>query len=190
MTRIPRATQVGSRVIICETVVHTFRQAASMAGELDVLIEKAAASIGYQSLKEEQKRAVKAFVEGKDVFVSLPTGYGKSLCYALLPLVFDKRRETVEKRSIVMVVSPLIALMKDQSAKFTERGVTAVRISDLESMDKNVRRKVVNGEYQIVYISPEALFLRTDWRRMLAGDLYRRNLVGFIIDEAHCVTKW
>ena len=124
------------------------------------------------------------------MFVSLPMGYGKSLCYALLSLVFDKRREMVEKRLIVMVVSPLIALMKDQLAKFTERGVTVVCISDLESMDKNFRRKVVNGEHQMVYISPEALFLRTDWRRMLAGDLYRRNLVGFIIDEAHCVTKW
>ena len=49
------------------------------------------------------------------MFVSLPTGYGKSLCYALLPLIFDKRREAVERRSIVMVVSPLIALRKDQS---------------------------------------------------------------------------
>ena len=71
----------------------------------------------------------------------------------------------------MMVVSPLIAHVKDQSAKFTERGVTAVYISDLESMNKkNLRRKVVNGEYQIVYISPEALFLMIDWRRMLAGD--------------------
>ena len=161
-----------------------------MAGQLDILIEETAALLGYQSLKEEQKKAVKAFVEGKDVFVSLPTGYGKSLCYALLPLVFDKRMEKEERRSIVMVVSPLIALMKDQLAKFTERGITAVCISDLESMNKESRRKVVNGEYQLVYISPEALFLRTDWRAMLEGDLYRRNLVGFIVDEAHCVNKW
>ena len=161
-----------------------------MAGELDVLIQETAASLGYQSLKEEQKKAVKAFVQGEDVFVSLPTGYGKLLCYALLPLVFDRRRETVERRSIVMVVSPLIALMKDQSAKFTERGISVMCISDLESMEKESRRKVVNGGYQLVYISPEVLFLRTDWRRMLAGDLHRRNLVGFVIDEAHCVTKW
>ena len=65
-----------------------------MTGELDVLIEEATALLGCQSLKEEQKRAVKAFVEGKDVFVSLPTGYGKSLCYTLLPLVStnEKRR--------------------------------------------------------------------------------------------------
>ena len=62
-----------------------------------------------------------------------------------------------------MVVSPLIALMKDELARITERGVTVVYISDLESMDKNLRRKVMNGEYQIVYINSKALFLRTDW---------------------------
>ena len=100
------------------------------------MIEETAASLQYRHLKEEQKQAVKAFVKGKDVFISLPTGYGKSLCYALLPLIFDKRREMVERRSIVMVVSPLIALMKDQSAKFTEKGITAVCISDLESLEK------------------------------------------------------
>ena len=186
-------TSFGSTLLLQTTLVHTSLddlEVVSMARELDSMIEEAAASLGYQHLKEEQKRAVKAFVEGKDVFISLTTGYGKSLCYALLPLIFDKRREMVERRSIVMVVSPLIALTKDQSAKFTEKGITAVCISDLESMEKNMKRKVVNGEYQIVYISPEALFLRIDWRRMLAGDLYRRNLVGFIIDEAHCVTKW
>ena len=53
------------------------------------MIEEVAAMLGYHSLKEEQKKAVKAFIEGKDVFVSLPTG---SLCYALLPLVFDTDR--------------------------------------------------------------------------------------------------
>ena len=120
------------------------------AGELDIVMEEATATLGYHSLKEEQKKAVKVFVGGKDVFVSLPTGYGKSLCYALLPLIFDKRRKAVERRSIVMIVSPLIAVMKDQSTKFVEKGVTAVYISDLEGMDKESRRKIVNGGFQLV----------------------------------------
>ena len=55
------------------------------------------------------------------VFVSLPTGYGKSLCYVLLPSVFDIKLGLVENTSIVMVVSPLIALMKDQSMSFTRQ---------------------------------------------------------------------
>ena len=63
-------------------------------------------------MKSKQKRAITSFLEGNDVFVSLPTGSGKSLCFALLPFAFDNflRREG----SIAIVVSPLISLMKDQ----------------------------------------------------------------------------
>ena len=66
------------------------------AGELDIVMEEAAATLGYHISKEEQKKAVQAFVEGKDVFVSL------------LPLIFDQRREAVERRSIVMIVSAAV----------------------------------------------------------------------------------
>ena len=59
---------------------------------VDETILKAAASLEYSDLKPEQKCILKAFVEGKDVFVALPTGFGKSLCYALLPLIFDMKR--------------------------------------------------------------------------------------------------
>lgn len=157
---------------------------------IDEVITKAAGSLGYSDLKQEQKLALKAFVGERDVFVALPTGYGKSLCYALLPLIFDMRRGLVERTSICMVVSPLIALMKDQSISFTAKGISAAYVSDKESTDKETRRKIVKGEYQLVFISPEALFLATEWRRMLSGDYYRKHLVGFIVDEAHCVKKW
>ena len=79
---------------------------------------------------------MKAFVEGNDVLVVLPTGYGKSLCYALLPSFFDMKRGLVEKTSICMIVSPLIALMKDQSASFTVKGISAGNVSDKESTKK------------------------------------------------------
>ena len=158
--------------------------------DLRTIIDEAAASLGYTSLKEEQKKALFSFVTGRDVFVSLPTGYGKSLCYALLPFIFDVKRGLVEKKSVVMVVSPLIALMKDQSSSFTRRGITAGYVSDKETTDKETKRKILRGECQLVFISPEALFLATEWRKMLSGDLYGRNLVGFIVDEAHCVKKW
>jgi ATP-dependent DNA helicase RecQ len=166
--------------------------AAQMAegASVDVLMVKAAQSLGYSDLKREQKVVIKAFVEGKDVFVTLPTGYGKSLCYALLPWIFDMRRGLAEKTSICMIVSPLIALMKDQSTSFTAKGISATYISDKEATNKGTKRKIVKGEYQLVFISPEALFLATEWRRMLAGDYYRKHLVGFIVDEAHCVKKW
>lgn len=75
-------------------------------------ILKAAQFMGYQHLKEEQKLALKSFIGGRDVFVCLPTGYGKTLCYCLLPKVFDFFRGT--SQSVIVVVSPLIALMQDQ----------------------------------------------------------------------------
>lgn len=115
------------------------------------VINEAATSLGYTRLKNEQKGALHAFVSGKDVFVSLPTGYGKSLCYALLPSVFDAKRGLVEKTSIVMVVSPLIALMKDQSALFTRKGISAGYVSDRESTDRETRRKILRGEFQLVF---------------------------------------
>ena len=71
-------------------------------------------------LKPEQRTSIFQFASGSDVFVSLPTGYGKSLCYTLLPPVFDLLRGVKEK-SIVLVVSPLLALMKDQETFRAER---------------------------------------------------------------------
>lgn len=151
-------------------------------------ISKAAASLGY-TLKPEQRRSVEKFVSGQDVFVSLPTGFGKSLCYAILPRVFDFVKE-VHNKSIVLVVSPLIALMKDQVSSITAIGLTATVISDKESTPTAVRALIKKGEFQIVFVSPEALFMSTEWRNMLASKIYKDNLVGFVVDEAHCIKKW
>ena len=70
--------------------------------------------LGYVKLKTEQSAVVEAFVIASDVFAALPTGYGKSLCYIILPFVFDEiRRKNPESQSIVLCISPLVALMKD-----------------------------------------------------------------------------
>lgn len=65
--------------------------------ELERAISEAAEELGFQQLKPKQSEAVKAFVEGRDVFVSLPTGYGKSIIYAILPIVYDKIRGKLHK---------------------------------------------------------------------------------------------
>ena len=75
----------------------------------------AARELGYPDLKPEQLKVIETFAKGRDVFAVLPTGYGKSLCYGCLPIVFDKLLGTGgEGSSIVVVVSPLTAIMKDQ----------------------------------------------------------------------------
>ena len=153
------------------------------------VIRAAAASFGYSSLKSEQERALEAFIRGEDVFVSLPTGYGKSLCYVLLPTIFDMLRR-VDKASIAIVISPLISLMKDQTAIFNQKGLSSVCVSDKDDTSKKSRRGILKGKHQLVFMSPESLFCNLEWRRMLSTDIYMNNLIAFIVDEAHCVKKW
>ena len=82
------------------------------SNDLDAIILKACVKLGYPLLRENQLKAVKSFMQGNDVFLILPTGSGKSLCFSVLPFAFDYLYGRVG--SIVIVVSPLIALMKDQ----------------------------------------------------------------------------
>lgn len=70
--------------------------------------------LGYETLKPEQETVVREFLSGRDVFAALPTGYGKSMCYACLPYAFDNMRG--KEGSIVICVSPLTSLMVDQRA--------------------------------------------------------------------------
>ena len=127
-------------------------------------------------------------MKGKDTFISLPTGYGKSLCYIMLPKLFDKLRGS--KRSIVLVVSPLLSLMKDQVASIEAKGIAAVDVSDKERMGSGKQGGLCSGDYQIIFVSPESLFQGTEMRKLLCTDICRENLVAYVIDEAHCVLKW
>ena len=100
--------------------------------------------------------------------VCLPTGSGKSLCYALLPLVFDKltrdHRKPQRTSSFIVVVSPLIALMKDQVDNFKKKGIRSVYDS---STDEEAKLSVLSGEFQLFYISPEMLITDCQWRNIL-----------------------
>ena len=86
---------------------------ATEQSRIDRAIEAVCTNLGYAGLTPEQEKAVRSFVSGRDVFLSLPTGSGKSLCFAALPWIFDELHQR-KGGSIVIVVSPLIALMKDQ----------------------------------------------------------------------------
>lgn len=157
----------------------------------------------YVSQKEE---AVRGFVEGKDVFAILPTGYGKSVIYAILPLLFDfmfgKFLESYmqcvyyvihvnEGRtgSIVVVITPLIALMVDQKKNFSPTGVTVEFVGKAQDDNAAVKR-VLKGEVQLVYISPENILKNHRFRDMLLKTNYQQRLVAVVVDEAHCVQMW
>ena len=121
------------------------------------VIRAAAASLSYNALKTEQEQAMEAFSRGNDVFVSLPTGYGKSLCYALIPRMFDMLRSE-DKASIAIIISPLISLMQDQATIFNQKGISSICVSHKDHATSESRLNIFKGKYQLVFISPEALF--------------------------------
>lgn len=159
-----------------------------MDSKLKGIVSSAARDLGYDSLKPEQEIALLSFLRRQDVFVSLPTGYGKSLCYAALPSAFDSMLSRRPGTSIVIAVSPLIALMKDQVTTLSARGL-AVGCVTRESSDEE-KAKVKNGQYQLVMFSPEALLTVRRWREMLQDEMYNSRIVALVVDEAHCVKKW
>ena len=156
--------------------------------QIDAAIDAAMEVFGLESLKHQQREAIREFASGRDVFVALPTGFGKSYCFALLPTVFDHLRAGKDP-SIVVCVSPLTALMMEQRDKLCTRGLLAEFVGELQQ-DISAMKGVESGRYQVVYISPEALLLNPQWREMLLSNTYRENLVAFVIDENHCITKW
>ena len=113
--------------------------------QIKAAVSEAAGLLGYSSLRPRQAKVVEDFLSGRDVFVSLPTGGGKSLCFCLLPKAFDALRGTmsVDRQSIVVIVSPLIALMKDQVRQMTERDVSAVYVAEAERRMSELRPKFV-----------------------------------------------
>ena len=149
----------------------------------------AAQKLEIPSFKPEQERVIKAFMSGRDVFVSLPTGFGKSACYGCLPVVFDCTRGVAAGCSIVLVVSPLKALMKNQVCSFRSKGILAVYVGD-SRVDDATKCDIIGGRYQILFVSPEHLLCNLEWREMLRLPVYQENLVALVVDEAHCVKDW
>ena len=154
--------------------------------EIESAIRLAFATLGYEEARSEQLEATREFVKDKDVFISLPTGSGKSLCYGCLPLVFDHLRKNGEK-AIVVVISPLRALL-DHAHGFSSKGVESVYVADGEA--GNTYEAVTRGGVSLIFMSPESLMGCCKWREMFRSPIYQRNLVGLIIDEAHCIDKW
>ena len=105
---------------------HIFLQ-TQMSDGIASIVAESALQLGYTSVKYKEE-AVKGFLDGRDMFVALATGFGKSLCYSLLPPVFNRLhgRSSQDRRgSIVIVVSPFLALMKDQVASLEKQGLRA-----------------------------------------------------------------
>ncbi len=146
------------------------------------LMAKARAALagvyGFSAFRPGQEDILAATLEGKDVLAVMPTGSGKSLCFQLPPIV---------RESLTLVVSPLIALMRDQVAQLRELGVEAASLNSSSGVDE--RRRISRGlrdrSLRLLYVAPEGL-LRDD----IVAALKEAPIDLFAIDEAHCVSQW
>ncbi len=141
-------------------------------------LESALHRFGLQSFRPGQREVIASIVDGDECLCVMPTGGGKSLCYQL---------PSVIRPGLTIVVSPLIALMKDQVDSLCQRGIPAALInSTLSAGEQNDRlQEVAAGKYQLVYVAPERL------RNNRFLDAIRATPIQLLaIDEAHCISQW
>jgi len=133
---------------------------------------------GYHQFRPLQQEIIQDALAGRDVFVLMPTGGGKSLCFQLPALTRD---------GLTIVVSPLISLMKDQVDALQTSGIPATYLnSTVDREEAKARwRGLHRGEYRLLYVAPERLMLDTFLERALNW-----NIAQFAIDEAHCISEW
>ncbi len=134
-------------------------------------------------LKEEQITAIQSVLNGKDTFVSLGTGFGKSMIYIIPPLVLTQRSGT---RRTALVISPLNSIMIDQSNTLSAKGIETAVIS--EHMTETDRRKILSYSVDIIFASPESALLK--WFRTLTSDKYVEQYCLVAFDECHCISEW
>ncbi|HEY8066949.1 MAG TPA: DNA helicase RecQ [Methylosinus sp.] len=133
---------------------------------------------GYEDFRPGQAEIIAAVLAGEPVLAIMPTGSGKSMCYQL-PALVDGR--------LTVVVSPLIALMRDQVRQMRAYGVPAATLNSMNDAAENdeARRGIRSGELRLLFVSPERLVMPG-----LIAELQRAGATRLAIDEAHCVSEW
>lgn len=133
---------------------------------------------GYDAFRPLQEDIIRSVLDGRDTLALLPTGGGKSVCYQVPALCQD---------GICIVISPLIALMKDQVLNLQKRGIPAAAIySGMSRREIDILfENACNGAYKLLYLSPERLL--TELARVR---IQRMNVRLLAVDEAHCVSQW
>lgn len=133
---------------------------------------------GYDTFRLGQENIIDQIMQGKDVLAIMPTGGGKSLCYQLPALMLE---------GISIVVSPLIALMKDQVDGLIESGIQATYINSSLTLEETNERieAIIGGQYKLVYVAPERLLTESFFY------MVKNIKIALVaVDEAHCISQW
>jgi ATP-dependent DNA helicase RecQ len=149
-----------------------------MMVEAGVVTDALKRYFGFDAFRPLQEAIVGDVLAGRDVFALLPTGGGKSLCYQLPALLTP---------GLTVVISPLIALMKDQVDALTTAGISATYLNSSVDYDE-VRERIDGlrrGAYRLLYVAPERLTMPS-----FAAELENLNVTRFAVDEAHCISEW
>jgi ATP-dependent DNA helicase RecQ len=137
---------------------------------------------GWSGFRPGQRPVVEALLAGRDCLAVLPTGAGKSLCFQLPALVRD---------GLVLVISPLVALMQDQVAQLQRRGIPAACLHRGLAASERLQlvRRIRERRLRLLYLAPERL--QVEATRQLIDELLSEGLlVGLAVDEAHCISAW
>lgn len=149
---------------------------------VDPLTESLRRHFGWESFRPGQRPVVEALLAGRDCLAVLPTGAGKSLCFQLPALVRD---------GLVVVISPLVALMQDQVSQLQARGIPAACLH--RGLDPGQRRqlqqRLAANRLRLLYLAPERAQAEAT-RQLLDEALETRRLVALAVDEAHCISAW
>ncbi|MEJ2097539.1 MAG: DNA helicase RecQ [Deltaproteobacteria bacterium] len=133
---------------------------------------------GYDTFREHQLEVIQKLTDGKDAFVLMPTGIGKSMCYQIPSII---------RHGVGLVISPLIALMQDQVEALRQNGVSAEFLNSSLAREESrlAEKRVISGRADILYVAPERL-ISESFQQLLQ----RFPIALFAIDEAHCVSQW
>jgi ATP-dependent DNA helicase RecQ len=131
---------------------------------------------GYDHFREQQLEIIETVLQRKDCMVIMPTGGGKSICFQLPALLFD---------GVTLVVSPLIALMKDQVDGLNANGIMAAYFNSSQSSDQHaaILESIHQQKLKLLYVAPESL-------RILENILSEKHISCIAVDEAHCISSW
>lgn len=139
-------------------------------------------TFGFSGFRGQQEAVIRSLISGHSTLLLMPTGMGKSLCYQLPARYFAQAGA-----GMTLVISPLIALMKDQVDAALAKGLKATFInSSLSSEERAIRyRKLARGDYEILYVTPERFRIH-DFREALS----KNQIALLAVDEAHCISAW